>query len=308
MSGIETGIGLDVVLWFQSWRGPLMEAYALLFDLMGSVEFYLMLLPLVYWCVDAAFGRRLGVLVLSALWGNETLKGWWARPRPFQVSDRVHNLKDLGTYGLPSGHSQVSTTLWGSVAIQIRRYWVTALVVVYVILMGISRLVMGVHFPQDVLAGWAIGLLWLVIYAWAEPRLSRWLPERHTGTLVGLVLGVTALGLVIQPGLIPFSSTAAMESSISSLGAFLGVGLGFVLEPRILGFDARGTWWKRLLRLVLGLVVALVLRFGLGALFEGLEPAPVFRLVRYALMGFWVAGAAPWVFVKTRLADLQTGS
>lgn len=299
-------IGLDIVLWFQSWRGPLMEAYALAFDFMGQVEFYLILLPLVYWCVDAAFGKRLGILVLSSLWGNEILKEWLACPRPSQVSDQVHGLKDLDTCGLPSGHSQVSTTLWGLVAIQLRRRWVTVLVVVYVILMGISRLVMGVHFPQDVLAGWAIGLLWLGVYVWAGPHLDRWLPARRTWTLVGLVLGVTALGLVIQPGLMPFSTVEDMEAGISSLGAFLGVGLGFVLETRTLGFDARGAWWKRLLRLALGLVVVLVLRFGLGALFAGLEPAFLLRLIRYALMGFWVAGVAPWVFVKTRLADLRS--
>ena len=64
MKGIENGIGLEVVLWFQSWRGPLMETYARLFDFMGLTEFYLILLPLIYWCVDPAFGRRVGVLLL----------------------------------------------------------------------------------------------------------------------------------------------------------------------------------------------------------------------------------------------------
>lgn len=297
------GIGLEIVLWFQSWRGPLMETYARLFDFMGLVEFYLILLPLVYWCIDAAFGRRLGVFVLASLWNNTILKEWWARPRPYQVSDQVSSLKTLDTYSLPSGHAQGAMTLWGVVGLRLKRNWVTALVVAYVILMGISRLVMGVHFPQDVIAGWTLGLLWLGVYLWLEPRVSRWLAQQSVRTLIGLVLGFTALGLLIQPVLVPFSTTAAMEFGIASLGAFLGLGSGTVLEIHYLGFDARGVWWKRLLRLALGVAVVMGLRGGLKSLFAGLEPVILFRLIRYVLMSFWVAYGAPWVFVKTKLAE-----
>jgi membrane-associated phospholipid phosphatase len=297
------GIGLQIVLWFQSWRGPLMEAYARVFDFMGLIEFYLILLPLIYWCIDTTFGRRLGVLLLASQWSNTTLQEWWARPRPYQVSDQVSNLKTLDTYGMPSGHTQGATTLWGMVGLRLRRDWVTALVVAYVILMGISRLVMGVHFPQDVLVGWTLGLLWLGAYLWLEPRTSRWLTRQSVWTLIGLVLGITALGLLIQPILMPFSTTAAMEFSITSLGAFLGMGIGFVLETRYLGFDARGVWWKRLLRFALGIAVLMGLRSGLKSLFAGLEPVILFRLIRYVLMSFWVSCAAPWAFVKTKLAD-----
>jgi len=307
MTGIENSIGLEIILWFQSWRGPLMEAFARTFDFMGLIEFYLILLPLIYWCIDAAFGRRLGVLLLASQWSNDVLKEWWARPRPFQVSNKVNNLKAVDTYGLPSGHAQQAVALWGVVGVQLRRNWVTALVILYAILMGISRLVMGVHFPQDVIAGWALGLLWLGAYSWLEPRTTRWLARQNVWTLISLVLGLTALGLVIQPVLLPFSTTAAMEYSVTSLGAFLGMGIGSVLETHYLGFDARGVWWKRLLRFALGIAVVVGLRSGLKSLFAELEPAPLFRLIRYGLMGFWVAYGAPWVFVRTKLADLMRG-
>ena len=304
MTGIENGIGLDIVLWFQTWRGPLMETYARIFDFMGLIEFYLIVLPLIYWCIDAVFGRRLGLLLLGSLWSNNVLKDWWARPRPYQVSTQVSNLKTEGTYALPSAHTQGATTLWAMVGLRLRRNWVTALAVAYVILMGISRLVMGVHFPQDVLVGWALGLLWLGAYLCLGPRTSRWLAGQNSWTLIGLVLGFTVLGLLIQPILRPFATTAAMEAGSTSLGAFLGMGIGFVLETRHLGFDARGAWRKRLLRFALGIAVVLGLRSGLKSLFAGLEPVILFRLIRYAVMSLWVAYGAPWVFVRTKLADL----
>jgi len=46
----------------------------------------------------------------------------------------------------------------------------------------------------------------------------------------------------------------------------------------------------------------LIVQIGPGLLFEGLEPALAFRLIRYGLIGFWAAYGAPWVFVKTGLA------
>ena len=46
----------------------------------------------------------------------------------------------------------------------------------------------------------------------------------------------------------------------------------------------------------------MALRYGLGALFDGLEPGMLFRLIRYTVIGLWLGLGAPWVFVKTGLA------
>jgi hypothetical protein len=76
------------------------------------------------------------------------------------------------------------------------------------------------------------------------------------------------------------------------------------LLKRAGGFNARGPWSKRLARLVLGLVVLVALRFGLGAIFPR-EPelaGAIFRYVRYVIMVLWATWLAPWVFVKLRLA------
>ncbi len=303
MTGIETGLGLDIVLWFQSWRTPLVEAIFLPFNYLGLKDFYIALLPLIYWCVDAAFGRRLSMLLPLSVWSRNVFKEWWKRPRPYHVSDAVRNVVDPGGYELPSGHTQDTTALWGVIAWRVRRRWVTILVVVYAALMGLSRVVLGAHYPQGVLAGWLIGLAWVGGYAWLEPRLSRWLAARGLWAQIGLVIGVAALALAIQPGLLAPDYPSTLNETVSALGVFLGAGIGFALEVRHVRFDARGVWWKRALRLGVGLAVVVGLRFGLKAALAGLGPDWVWRLVRYAVLGLWMALGAPWVFVKVGLAE-----
>ena len=63
MNGIE-GWGLDVVLWFQSWRIALLEWLALGLHHAGSEFGYFFLLPTLYWSVDKELGKRVGILFL----------------------------------------------------------------------------------------------------------------------------------------------------------------------------------------------------------------------------------------------------
>lgn len=82
---IENGIGLDVILWFQSWRTDLISALFKPFDLMGTETFYLLLLTLVYWVIHKHAGQRLVIFFLFSAWLNAFVKEIFKRPRPYQV-------------------------------------------------------------------------------------------------------------------------------------------------------------------------------------------------------------------------------
>jgi membrane-associated phospholipid phosphatase len=304
MTAIETGWGLDIILWFQAWRTPLMAALGTVFHYLGSEQFYLVALPLIYWCVDEAFGRRLALFFLLASWSNSWLKALFHRPRPAQVSGDVHPAVEESGYGPPSGHSQNAAALWGVVAYRVRRAWVTVGVVAYVLLVMLSRMVVGVHYLHDVVLGALIGALLVGAYAWGEPRVSRWLKEQKLLAQIGLAVLVTAVLLGIS--LVTYATPATMEGAGTPLGAFMGMGIGFALEGRYVRFRADGLWWKRVLRFLLGTIGVLALWQGLSIAFEGLEPALAFRLIRYGLVGLWGAFGAPWVFVRIGLAEVKS--
>jgi membrane-associated phospholipid phosphatase len=314
MTGLELGWGLDLVLWFQSWRTPLVETLGVALAFLGSETLYMLVMPLIYWCIDAGLGRRISFFVLMTLWLNSAVKLALKRPRPYMVSMEVvvpEGGVDIG-YGLPSGHAQTAVTLWGAVAVELKHRWLTLAVIVYALLISLSRLVIGVHYLQDVVAGLLIGGVLLALYAWLEHPLGRWFPNQPLAFQIGLIV-LMAIGiLVIHPGLIPvstppnlprsFSLDDLMSPSVTPIAVILGAGIGFILEFRYLRFDASGDAWKRLLRFILGMAGLVVLRFGLGALFDDQQPLLVFRLIRYSVIGFWIGYLAPWLFIKLNLA------
>lgn len=302
MAGIENGWGLDVILWFQSWRSPLLESVYLIFHTLGQEDFFLLILPFVYWCVNERWGRRLTALFVLNLWLNASLKEWWHRPRPYEVSSQVQPGALETSWGIPSGHAQHATVLFGAIALERRKVWVTVLVVIYVLLMAISRMGLGVHYPQDAIGGILIGLALLGLYVWLEPRLSAWIGGLGLWQQIALTVAVAAILLIIHPLLIPATAVEGLAPAGTAVGALLGLGIGMAFEVRTSRFSAEGEWWQRIARYALGIAVMMGIRFGLSALFSDLEPALVFRLIRYTVIGLWAAWWAPWIFVRIGLA------
>jgi len=114
-------------------------------------------------------GATLGGVVLSG-----TLKHFVDRPRPQLVSHR----SIVYTTSFPSGHSMISAVVYLTLGALLARYTTDARLRLYflavaltvTILVGVSRVYMGVHWPTDVLAGWAAGAVWALI-CWTGARI-----------------------------------------------------------------------------------------------------------------------------------------
>jgi undecaprenyl-diphosphatase len=296
--------GTESIVWIQSFSNEWLDAIFKFFTWLGYEEFYLFILPLVYWCIHKPIGVALGYLSLLSAWFNDVVKYVYKIPRPADPRIRVP-LPETSPSFL-SGHAQGAVVNWGYLAYRFRTriFWVVAVLVILGI--GLSRMVLGVHFPQDVIGGWFLGLILLVVYVQIEPSVSRWLQEQTTAVQLVLSVAVPVLLIFLHPsdleGLYP------AEGSITPMAALAGFGLGLIMERSRVRFRIEGEWWRRGLRFSLGLVTVAVFYLGPRLILPdemayGVEAA--LRFVRYALVGWAVAFLAPWLFVRLGLADQE---
>jgi len=298
---------IDIILWLQSFASPALDTIFGLITQTASEEFFLIVLPIILWCYDVLVGTRLVVIFLLSAYANGVLKDLVHTPRPYLVDTRVRALMagTGGGYAWPSGHTQNATVFWLFVAAQFRRWRVLAwgVAIVAVALVGLSRMYLGLHWPEDVLGGLLVGVVALLV---AGAGLRAWDRQGWTVPLwLGIAISVLApLALVVVSPL--FVTPGTMETAARALGVIAGLGLGHVLERRYLGFGPRGVaWWKHLLKIVIGLGGLFILRLALKPVLALVLPPDAEAFVRYGLIGFWCGLGAPATFVLLRLAPRQ---
>jgi membrane-associated phospholipid phosphatase len=298
--------GADVIVWVQSFSSDWLNAVFGALTFLGNEEFYLLLLPLIFWCVHRGIGVRLGYLSLLSAWVNDVIKYLFKIPRPAALDARVQMLTVQTSPSFPSGHAQGAVVNWGYLAYRFRKpvFWVIAILVILGI--GLSRIVLGVHFPQDVIGGWLIGLVLLLVYIWAEPSVTRWLRGQERPVQFILAVGVPVLLIFVHPADVDGYYPAA--GSITPMSAMAGFGAGLIMEQAWVRFRVDGEWWQRGLRFLVGLVVVAIFYLGPRLILpEGMAYGVevLLRFVRYALVGWATAFLCPWLFVRLKLAETE---
>lgn len=148
---------------------------------LGSVFTVLLLTCAVAAYLALTRRRRIALFVIAAVGGGEllstVLKLVYQRPRP----DLVPHGMEVFTASFPSGHATMSAIAYLTLATLVARVdrnrgvkaLVLALGVAMTLLVGISRIYLGVHWPSDVLAGWCIGAAWAALCWFVALQLQR---------------------------------------------------------------------------------------------------------------------------------------
>lgn len=319
--------GVNIILFLQSLGDWLIDPMQF-FSLLGNEEFFILFMPILYWSVDAVLGLRVGILLMLSNGLVSILKLAFHSPRPFWYSSEVRALVEETSFGVPSGHAMNGITVWGLIAVSLRRTWTWLALVTLILFIGLSRSVLGVHFPVDVVVGWLFGLLLLWLFLLLEaPVLARL--SRQTLAAQVIIAFAASMAFVIAAAWIRFSladfdlppgwlqnAAAELQSDdpidpfslsgiMTSGGALFGLTAGaFWLYDRT-GFDASGSLQNRLLRYPLGLLGVIILWYGLGLVFPRGEflTAYILRYIRYALVGLWISALAPLLFMRLGLAN-----
>ncbi len=265
------------------WLTPIMK----IFTFLGDEEFLLLFLPLAYWLWRKDVMGRTGTVLLFTFVLNAVIKGVFEIPRPESIEHLVH----ADDWSFPSGHSQSAMVLWGWLAWELkdkRGYLIAAVLVAGV---GFSRVYLGVHYPTDVLGGFAIGLATLYSYSWLLKREpAGWVylgPTRQSLIFFVLLMGIFML--------VPELSEVAIKGGAT----FMGFLAGYLHEKKYISCSFRPGTGLVLSKVVLGFVGIILIWIGLKQVFISIGYATNMAMfIRYMLLGAWISYGAPYLFCQ----------
>jgi undecaprenyl-diphosphatase len=229
------GIDRRLINLVATLRTPQLDQLMYLITFLAS-EQTVVVLTVVAVLVPLIAGRpRSALLVVSAVVAGtlffELVKVLVQRPRPLLEDARIVQ----GGFSFPSGHSTVAATFYGTLAYlairNLQQYRWKVLVAmatgVLVLAIGVSRIYLGVHYPSDVLAGWAAGALWVVLMIVADqfwmpyqiPPLSASRRAVTVGSAIVLLLVAGAYLATLYRTIPPPPAIAPPTSAVIALAA-----------------------------------------------------------------------------------------
>lgn len=286
---------MDLIIKLQQFRSvPAVEYFFRFFTFLGDEQFYMIFFAILIWCIDKSCGFWAAVVLLISGLFCGTVKDLLALERP-----SLEGMRQLQNYAFPSGHTLMAVTVWGYLAMRLKKRWFWVWAVVAMLLIPFSRIILGYHYPGDILGGYAMGIPLLLFLVWLSENFARkgWEQRLTKASLLALSLAIPVLLTVISPqGYTP-----------KTMGLLAGASIGYIVEKEKVRFLPRTPLVFQFLKSMIGLTVFFGLFFGLGPVFSAQVPALQITLhfFRYGLGGIWVTLLGPAVFVALKLTPSE---
>ncbi len=265
----------------------------------GDELFFIVVISFLYFGADKVFGRKLLYGFLISTQVNLLGKAIFKDPRPLTNGTEETNPYYEEGFGFPSGHAQSTVAFWGyNITATRGRTYSTIVKIVGVamlVLVPISRLVLGVHDVQDITGGFVIGAVVLLVYLIVEEHL---MPRFELDWMARLSLGIAAWMTLWVFSILALPDAASDFGQ--PCGLLLGIAIGVPIEEVKVKFDpAVLPIKKRVLAGVIGSLLTIGTYFALSLAFGGIATSPyIWRFVRYAILGFLVSLVYAWLLKK----------
>ena len=220
----------------------------------------------------------------------EFVKVTVARLRPYAAVDKIKciypnepgqdplNFKIQG-YSFPSGHSMMATNLFLAIPIYVRNIQYIAIGLVGVLIVALSRVGLGVHFPTDTIAGFIIALVIILLLSRIFDKI-----ENRKYIYLGIV-ALSLVGIVFCPAI----------SYIKYVALASGISLGFLVEEKYVNFENPKSRRDAIVRFA-GAIILFALLFVLIPKLAG--NTDLVKCIEYSLFTFIMLAIYPLAFKK----------
>jgi membrane-associated phospholipid phosphatase len=292
-------------------------------EFLDSMPWYFLIISVLTLGLHPRYGVRLATLFGLNSGLNEAVKLACHLPRPYWVSDAVTGYSSHSSFGLPSGAAMSGASMYGYIAVTVRKWWVVPACMVLLLAAGISRVFCGIHFVTDVLGGWILGFLLLAVFLLAMPRAEAFAARISRPARVALFVAVAAVPLLLViPAYLSLAgwqlpvawATLALQqtgSAIDPVRIQYAYGASGVILGSLLGYEclrSSGGWnppWdlkQRAMVLVPGTFSVLVVNAEIPVLWKILGLTAVFphlaTFLSMAGVAFWLMACVPLLAKK----------
>ena len=269
------------------------------FSAFGEEMILILALGFLFWCYDKKAATYIGVNIMVGVVFNPLIKNIFWRRRPyfdhetikcFRPVDKAADVYDIAAQGFsfPSGHSTNAAILYGSLCRVYKSPVFKVIAFALPFLVGFSRVVVGCHYPTDVVFGWLLGAVIIFAIPWIFEKVG----EEKRWLLYLIIFLISCLGLF-------YCKTSDYFTGLGLMGGFF---LASEFDTRFVKFEntRKPLLWAT--RLIGGLIVyfalntVLKLPFSKEFLDSGTFLAGIVRFCRYIIVSFVTIGVYPLIF------------
>lgn len=284
---------LEFLKWLEGLRTSFLNTVFEGITVLGEETLIILLVVALWFAIDKKLAQQVFFVTATSLSVNGIIKNFAQVPRPFTKGISCVRLDTATGYAFPSGHTQGFATWSSFFAAKFKKAWISILVAILVAAVAISRLYLGAHYPSDVIIGIALGTGIAVLgnYLFAKVKDVK---KLYLGTLLFLTPFVVYFLFVADPLFADLFKTFGMVGGMVAVSF-----LDEKTEP--LSYDV--AWWKKIIRIVLGVVVAVALKEAIKRVnvFDVMQVSLLIDAARYFVVVMAVGYLCPFLFKKLKL-------
>ena len=298
---------MDLLRSLAEMRAPFLTAIMSAVTWLGHEILPVVVICIFYWCVNKKCAYKMAFSFFFSGLCVQGLKIAYRIDRPWVIDPDFKPVESaLGAatgYSFPSGHTQAAASLYGTLALTLKKWWAKLICVVVLLLVAFSRLYLGVHTPLDVGVALAVTVFITVIVCLVYDKLYG--KERTivyvSAAMVLLSAGLFAYGLILlNRGVISYGN---VRDAFKTSGAGMAFAIGYFIERSFINFDVKAkNVGAQIIKLVCGVAPALGAYAGLKVLFNKIytTTAPMIfgDFIRYFILVFWIIAVYPAIFKK----------